>query len=160
MVPRSAEISSPFELAGTAEAAGILGVSRQRLTRVAAMDGFPRPLARLASGPVWDAAALRDFEASRDRRPGRRPAAPARTAPYYAEVAWTDRDARPARTVFRAWLGTAETADDAERQAVADCAAAHPESSPEPFLTRRLTKDKATSVRRRMDAGTWAGWYA
>ena len=46
-------------LAGVAEVAKMLGVSRQRVSQLAKTSGFPGPLADLAAGPVWDA---RDVE--------------------------------------------------------------------------------------------------
>lgn len=45
-------------LAGLAEAAEILGVSKRSAVQYAKRADFPEPLARLASGPVWDAAAV------------------------------------------------------------------------------------------------------
>jgi predicted DNA-binding transcriptional regulator AlpA len=41
---------------GVAEVAELLGVSRQRVTQLAKVDGFPAPTSRLASGPVWESA--------------------------------------------------------------------------------------------------------
>ena len=43
-------------LMGVAEVAELLGVSRQRVTQLAKVDGFPKPTIRLASGPVWESA--------------------------------------------------------------------------------------------------------
>jgi predicted DNA-binding transcriptional regulator AlpA len=40
-------------LAGIREIADLLGVSRQRANQIAATKTFPKPLARLAMGPVW-----------------------------------------------------------------------------------------------------------
>jgi predicted nicotinamide N-methyase len=31
----------------------MLGVTRQRVTQLAAASGFPEPVARLAAGPIW-----------------------------------------------------------------------------------------------------------
>lgn len=47
-------------LAGVAELAALLGVSKQRVTQLAKTKRFPEPLADLAAGPVWD---LADVEA-------------------------------------------------------------------------------------------------
>ena len=64
-------------LVGVTEVAGLLGVSRQRVTQLDRdLDDFPRPLARLAAGPVWVAAEVRAFEHRWARRPGRPSAAP------------------------------------------------------------------------------------
>lgn len=65
------------ELLGVAELAEALGVSRQRVAELAATEDFPRPVARLRAGPVWQRAALGRFLAVWERRPGRprRPAA-------------------------------------------------------------------------------------
>jgi hypothetical protein len=51
----------PPELVGVSELAGLLGVTRQRASQLATHERFPRPVAHLASGPVWDAAAVRAF---------------------------------------------------------------------------------------------------
>lgn len=40
-------------LAGPQEVARMLGVSRQRVTQLAAADDFPEPEAVLAAGKVW-----------------------------------------------------------------------------------------------------------
>jgi predicted DNA-binding transcriptional regulator AlpA len=45
---------SPIELAGVAEIAELLGVSRQRVDQlVRDHDDFPRPIAELAAGRIW-----------------------------------------------------------------------------------------------------------
>lgn len=41
------------KLAGISEIAALLSVSRQRANQLAKREDFPRPLDRLASGPVW-----------------------------------------------------------------------------------------------------------
>ena len=51
----------PLRLAGLAEAAEILGVSKRSAVQYARRPDFPEPLARLASGPVWDAAAVEEW---------------------------------------------------------------------------------------------------
>lgn len=58
-------------LAGVAETAEILGISRQRLADVRKNPAFPRPVADLKSGPVWDRAEIERFERGWDRRAGR-----------------------------------------------------------------------------------------
>ena len=65
------------DLLGVAELAEALGVSRQRVAELTATDDFPRPVAKLRAGPVWQRAALGRFLAQWTRRPGRprRPAA-------------------------------------------------------------------------------------
>ena len=50
----------------------LLGVSRQRVHQLQGTAGFPEPLLRLRTGPVWDARAIDAFARSWDRRPGRR----------------------------------------------------------------------------------------
>ncbi|MDY7099761.1 MAG: hypothetical protein S0880_01110 [Actinomycetota bacterium] len=55
-------------LAGTAEAASILGVSRQRVSQLANTHrDFPSPYVRLRSGPVWVASHLRTWKMRWDR---------------------------------------------------------------------------------------------
>lgn len=71
---REAELSrSPLPaLVGVAETAAILGVSRQRVSALAAGNTrFPRPVMRLAAGPVWLRPAIEQFERQWDRRAGR-----------------------------------------------------------------------------------------
>ncbi len=59
-------------LAGTAEVARELGVSRTRVRSIlSTLERFPRPLAQLAAGPVWDLFAVRAFAEQWERRPGR-----------------------------------------------------------------------------------------
>lgn len=61
-----------LELAGTAEVAQELGVSGTRIRALlATLEHFPRPLAQLAAGPVWDLTAVRAFAEQWERRPGR-----------------------------------------------------------------------------------------
>lgn len=43
----------PEHLMGVAEIAELLGVSRQRVTQLAKVGGFPVPYDSLAMGPVW-----------------------------------------------------------------------------------------------------------
>jgi predicted DNA-binding transcriptional regulator AlpA len=43
-------------LMGVAEIADLLGVTRQRVTQLAKVNGFPQPTLRLAAGPVWESA--------------------------------------------------------------------------------------------------------
>ena len=62
-------------LAGLAEAAEILGVTKRTALGYTKRDDFPEPLARLAAGPVWDAA---DIEAWRAKHGPFRPGRPSR----------------------------------------------------------------------------------
>ncbi|CQD21923.1 hypothetical protein BN000_05406 [Mycobacterium europaeum] len=59
------------ELMSAAEIADELGVRRQRVHQLRATPAFPAPLAELRGGAVWDAAAVRKFAASWERKPGR-----------------------------------------------------------------------------------------
>ncbi|UPK74359.1 hypothetical protein MU582_18260 [Nocardioidaceae bacterium SCSIO 66511] len=52
------------------EVGEMLGVSRQRVYQLQQTGGFPEPLFRLRTGPVWDAAAVEAFARTWDRRPG------------------------------------------------------------------------------------------
>lgn len=61
------------QLAGAAEAAEILGVSRQQLHRLARREDFPRPVAELAAGKIWRA---KDIERWAREHAGRRPGRP------------------------------------------------------------------------------------
>ncbi|KHD77189.1 hypothetical protein MB27_12090 [Actinoplanes utahensis] len=47
-------MSDPMpDLVGTYEIRHLLGVSRQRAFMVSCRDGFPKPVAELASGRIW-----------------------------------------------------------------------------------------------------------
>jgi predicted DNA-binding transcriptional regulator AlpA len=70
--------TTDMPLMGTTEMAALLGVSRQRAAVLARREDFPAPVATLAMGTVWDAAAVRSWAATwmpqRDARPrGGRP---------------------------------------------------------------------------------------
>jgi predicted DNA-binding transcriptional regulator AlpA len=69
------------EYVGLAEVAETLGVSRQRVYEIRAREDFPKPIAALASGPVWLRANLNRFIASWERRPGRPKKLPAAEEP-------------------------------------------------------------------------------
>lgn len=70
------------DLVSAAEVADQLQISRQRVHQLQSTAGFPEPLYRLRTGPVWDARAIEAFATRWDRRPGRRAAEaePRRTA--------------------------------------------------------------------------------
>lgn len=70
-----AESPTMPELMSAAEIADELGVARQRVHQLRSMATFPAPLAELRGGAVWDAAAVRRFNAEWARRPGRPPRA-------------------------------------------------------------------------------------
>lgn len=60
---------------GTAEIAALLGISRQRVLKLAEdapRNGFPEPLATLTMGKVWDGSRIRAFAAGYAPRTGRR----------------------------------------------------------------------------------------
>lgn len=67
------EIETPNypDLCGITELARMIGVTRQRASALAASPGFPRPLAVLASGPVWPKAWVQRFVDAWPRRAGR-----------------------------------------------------------------------------------------
>jgi predicted DNA-binding transcriptional regulator AlpA len=48
-----ARISEQLRLAGLAEVADFLGVSKRTASRYVTRNDFPAPVARLRSGPVW-----------------------------------------------------------------------------------------------------------
>lgn len=59
------------QLAGIAELAELLEVSKQRVTQLRARDDFPLPIQELAAGPVWRLADLSTFQEGWQRKPGR-----------------------------------------------------------------------------------------
>lgn len=63
-----------LDLAGTAEVAEMLRISRPRLDRVRkAHPGFPPPLADLRSGPVWERSGIEKFNQEWERKRTGRP---------------------------------------------------------------------------------------
>lgn len=67
---RAANPTMPV-LIGTAEVAEILRVSRQRVHQLRLLPAFPPPLIQVAAGPLWDERAIRKFERTWTRTPGR-----------------------------------------------------------------------------------------
>jgi hypothetical protein len=59
------------DLVGVAELAELCGVTRQRASVLARSEGFPEPLAELASGPVWDLRMVNRFVREWPRKAGR-----------------------------------------------------------------------------------------
>jgi hypothetical protein len=59
------------ELAGMAEVASILGVSRQRVRELATRDDFPSPVAQLSGGTVYMKWMIEAFSSYWTRKPGR-----------------------------------------------------------------------------------------
>ena len=64
---------APVELVGTAEIASMLGVTRQRVNAIVAThDDFPKPIAELAAGRIWDRADVEAWAARHGREIPRR----------------------------------------------------------------------------------------
>jgi len=64
----------PFpELVGVTEVADLLGVSRQRLSKLRERHEFPAPVAVLSAGPVWRRGDLSTFAGGWQRKAGRPP---------------------------------------------------------------------------------------
>lgn len=59
-----------LDLAGTAEIARLLGVSRQRVQQLSRTPDFPTPAATLLMGHVWHTADIRDWARETGRRLG------------------------------------------------------------------------------------------
>lgn len=68
---RSLMESNVPDLIGVAELADILHVSKQRASELARIPDFPKPIAHLASGPVWKKSAIARHIEFWPRRPGR-----------------------------------------------------------------------------------------
>ena len=63
-------------LVGLTEIAAMLGVSRQRVGQIVRdYDDFPTPVAELASGRIWETAAVKAWAEAHPVRPPGRPAA-------------------------------------------------------------------------------------
>lgn len=52
------------DLCGTAEAAAVLGVVKQRIHTLRKRADFPQPIVTLAATPLWDRSALLAFKAT------------------------------------------------------------------------------------------------
>jgi hypothetical protein len=60
------------DLMGTAEVAQALSISRQRVGELSSTrPDFPRPVVKLAAGPVWSKASVEAFDRRWLRKPGR-----------------------------------------------------------------------------------------
>lgn len=62
------------DLVGVSEVAEMLDVSKQRVSELARSRHFPKPVATLASGPVWAQPAILSFARTWSRKPGPRSA--------------------------------------------------------------------------------------
>jgi hypothetical protein len=61
-----------LRLAGLAEVAELLGVSKRSASRYAQRSDFPEPIVRLAAGPIWNADDVETWAAKQPPfRPGR-----------------------------------------------------------------------------------------
>ncbi len=68
---RSIAESNAPDLVGVSELAGLLKVSKQRISRLASTAEFPKPIATLAAGPIWRKITIARFAEAWERRPGR-----------------------------------------------------------------------------------------
>ena len=68
---RQALAPSAPDIVSAAEAADILGISRQRLHQLRRHPRFPAPLYQLRTGPLWTRDAIEWFAGVWDRKPGR-----------------------------------------------------------------------------------------
>jgi hypothetical protein len=59
------------ELAGLAEVAAILGVSKQRVRELTERDDFPKPVAQLSGGAIYIKSAVEAFNSHWNRKSGR-----------------------------------------------------------------------------------------
>jgi len=68
---RSIAESNAPDFVGVSELAGILRVSKQRISKLASAPEFPKPIAILAAGPIWRKTTIARFAEAWERRPGR-----------------------------------------------------------------------------------------
>jgi hypothetical protein len=54
----------PSNLCGTAEAAAVLGVLKQRIHTLRKRPDFPQPIVTLAATPIWDKESLVAFKST------------------------------------------------------------------------------------------------
>ncbi len=62
-----------LELVGLTEAAGLMSISKQRLSQLSVRQDFPSPVAELKCGKIWLKEDILKFDSSRSRRNGRPP---------------------------------------------------------------------------------------
>lgn len=67
---RRAQLGTMPELVSAVEIAAELGVSRQRVHQLRKLAEFPLPLVELGGVAIWDAAPVRRFVETWDRKPG------------------------------------------------------------------------------------------
>lgn len=75
---RSVGFRGRVDLAGAAEVAAMLGVTRQQVDRLAQRPDFPKPIANLKMGRIWR---KRDIERWMRAHPHRRPGPPPKPYP-------------------------------------------------------------------------------
>jgi hypothetical protein len=68
---RSIAESKAPDLVGVSELADLLKVSKQRISKISSAAEFPKPIAKLAAGPIWRKIAIARFAEAWERRPGR-----------------------------------------------------------------------------------------
>jgi len=61
----------PESFLGVTEIGKVLGVTKQRISQLRSLPGFPEPAAELAAGPIWRASTLKRFIEEWPRKPGR-----------------------------------------------------------------------------------------
>jgi predicted DNA-binding transcriptional regulator AlpA len=76
-LPRAAKPAEPpvrLDLVGVAEAAALLGISRSSLWErrgrkdlLGRIPEFPKPVAELACGPIWQRSQIREYKRARER---------------------------------------------------------------------------------------------
>ena len=144
-----------LDVHGTAEVATMLGVSKQRVKALTDQRILPTPAAVLASGPIWDGEALREFIATWDRTPGRRSAT---TTPKWRYVEVTYLDGPDFR--WRSVLVQAHTADEAFQQGVMGVLETHPNAlRVVELLQRTVTEERASAMFESMQDDSWKGWF-
>jgi hypothetical protein len=79
---------------------------------------------------------------------------------YYVETAVShDAETIAEQTTFRCIVVPARSPKEAERLAIEDAKAAHPDATRvEFFMSRRLTDRKAEAITDQIVAKTWEGW--
>lgn len=66
-------MAQELRVAGLAEVAGLLGVSKRTATRYTTREDFPQPAAQLAMGPIWWIEDVEDWSRTTPIRRGRPP---------------------------------------------------------------------------------------
>lgn len=144
------------ELVGVTEIAEILGVSRQRVSKIVQDPEFPAPVQTIAAGPIWARPAVDTYiEALPTSDSGGRKSGPRGPRWYYIEVAYHDPTSPRPDPGFVAWVGQAANSAAADTEASEETRRLHPHATRiETWASRVVSETKARRLQADIAAGT------